>query len=99
MQMVATDGRRLACAKRTLQESSGFEKIVILPKKTVLELSKSLKDEGEIKIIFGDNQMLFAFDDLIALSRLIEGEFPNYKQVIPNESKEKIKVNRDQGDF
>lgn len=96
IQMVATDGRRLACAMRTMQESSGFEKSVILPKKTVLELSKGLKDEGEMKIIIGDNQILFAFDDLVALSRLVEGEFPNYEQVIPKESKEKIKVNRDQ---
>lgn len=96
MEMVATDGRRLAYARKTLKESIGFEKSVILPKKTVLELSKGLKDEGEIHIVIGDNQILFTFDDLVVLSRLIEGEFPNYEQVIPNESKEKVKVNRDQ---
>lgn len=96
MEMVATDGRRLAYARKILKESSGFEKSVILPKKTVLELSKGLKDEGDIHIVIGDNQILFTFDDLVVLSRLIEGEFPNYEQVIPNESKEKVKVNRDQ---
>ncbi len=96
MEMVATDGRRLACARRTLQESSGFEKSIILPKKIVLELSKGLKDEGVMKIIMGENQILFIFDDLVMLSRLIEGEFPSYDQVIPKEIYQKIKVNRDQ---
>lgn len=96
IEMVATDGRRLAHVQRTLGESSGFERSAILPKKTVVELGKSLKEEGEIKITFGENQIQFSYDEIVILSRLIEGEFPNYEQVIPKESKEKIKLNRDQ---
>ncbi len=95
VEMVATDGRRLACARRMLKESSGVEKSVVIPKKSVVELGKALLDEGVMTIAFGENQILFSIGDLVVLSRLIEGEFPNYEQVIPKESKEKVRLNRD----
>ena len=96
IEMVATDGRRLSCARRLLKESSGFEKSVILPKKAVSELSRSLLDEGDMNITLGENQILFSFGETTLLSRLIDGEFPDYEQVIPKEQQEKVKFNREQ---
>ena len=96
VEIVATDGRRLAYARRILKESTGFEKDVILPKKTVWELNKALLEEGELAVNFGETQVLFTFGNTIMLSRVLEGEFPSYDQVIPKESKEKIKMNREQ---
>jgi len=62
------------------------------------ELNKILKEEGQVKVIFTDNQVAFELNGTVIISRLIEGEFPNYEQVIPKEKKseknEKIKINK-----
>ena len=95
IRMVATDGRRLAIF--TLPNDTEFktEKTVIIPTKTTQELARSLKDEGQIKITFSKNQAKFQMNGLVIISRLIEGEFPNYEQAIPKQVKNKLVV--DQG--
>ena len=101
LRMVATDGRRLAFIERQLPIASGLERSAIIPTKTVHELSKWLAQtqdsgtEAEVKIIFGENQLLFVIPNLTMFSRVIEGEFPNYEQVIPNESPHKVKFSRE----
>ncbi len=95
--LVATDGRRLALTE--VKSAIDIDKKeVIIPVKTINELNKILKDEGEIKVIFTDNQVAFELNSTVVISRLIEGEFPNYEQVIPKEKKsekhEKIKINK-----
>lgn len=94
IRLVATDGRRL-----TLVESKNIndveKKEAIIPLKTINELNKILKEEGQIKIIFSENQVVFELDNTIIISRVIEGEFPNYEQVIPKEKQEKIKIKRE----
>ena len=72
--IVATDGRRLAVKQKKLPEESTLDKNVILPSKTADELSKTLEDEGDVKISFGENQMLFDMGRIKITSRLIEGE-------------------------
>ncbi len=94
IKLVATDGRRLAVVERELPEKTVFEKKVIIPTKTAQELSRILDDENSVKISFGENQIFFDLGKTKIISRLIEGEFPNYEQVIPEEIKEKIKVNK-----
>ncbi len=96
MTLVATDGRRLAMVKAGIVNPSAIDKNIIVPSKAVQELSHNLKDEGEVKIIFADNQIMFEFDNVTIISRLIEGEFPNYEQVVPKESKERLKLDREQ---
>jgi DNA polymerase-3 subunit beta len=54
-----------------------------------------LGDEGTVKIVFGENQISFQFDDTIIVSRLIEGQFPDYEQIIPKEGQDKIILNRE----
>jgi DNA polymerase-3 subunit beta len=99
LQLVATDGRRLALAECKLPADIE-KKEVIIPIKTINELNKILKEEGFIKLIFSENQAAFEFDGTTIISRLIEGEFPNYEQVIPKErqkeKQEKIHINKGQ---
>jgi DNA polymerase-3 subunit beta len=94
IRIVATDGRRLAMVDEKTQSPKTQERKVIIPAKTTTELGKLLGDEGEVKICFGNNQVLFDMGNTRVVSRLIEGEFPNYEQVIPKETKDKVIVPR-----
>ncbi|MCX5896064.1 MAG: hypothetical protein NTZ51_09575, partial [Proteobacteria bacterium] len=90
IRIIATDGRRVAMVEEKTQSPKTHEKKVIIPAKTITELLKLLGDEGEVKICFGNNQVLFDMGSTKVVSRLIEGEFPNYEQVIPKEAKDKV---------
>jgi DNA polymerase-3 subunit beta len=94
IKLVATDGRRLAVVERKLPAEINTNKKVIIPTKTIQELNRLLGEEGDVKIVFGENQVLFELGDTFIISRLIEGEFPNYQQVIPKEIEEKITVDK-----
>ncbi len=94
--LVATDGKRLAIATKKLKQASAKEIKIIIPIKTIQELLRNLKDEGEMSLVIGPNQVLFDFKDTMIISRIIEGEFPDYQQVVPPQSDNKIKVNREQ---
>ena len=95
LRLVATDGRRLAVIEDKMQLPKTLERKMIIPTKAVNELLRTLTDEGEVKIFFGDNQVFFDVGPIRLVSRLIEGEFPNYEQVIPKEIKDKLIVPRD----
>ena len=94
--LVATDGKRLAIDTKKLNKTSGKEINMIVPIKTIQELQRNLQDEGTLSIIIGANQVLFDLGSAIIISRLIEGEFPDYQQVIPAAAESKIKINREQ---
>lgn len=96
MDVVATDGRRLAAINKKLQKKTLVDRSVIIPTKTVQEVKRMLLDEGEVKIHFSDSQVLFSFPKSFILSRLIEGEYPNYKKVIPERSVKEVKVLREE---
>ena len=83
MRMVATDGHRLAYASETLGEQQQAIE-VILPRKTVLELSRQLSDnEEDLEIVLTPTQALFRFGAIEFISKLIDGKFPDYERVIP----------------
>jgi len=74
---------------------------LILPSKTVNELNRLLQDKGDTEIRFSDNQVSFALkgekdSGVIILSKLIEGNYPNYRQVIPAETKERVPLAREE---
>jgi len=94
--IVTTDGKRLSLIKGDVKENIPPEKPFIVPAKTVYELIRILKDENNVEIVFNGSQVKFRIDDTIIISRLIEGEFPNYEQVIPKESKEKLTIQREE---
>jgi DNA polymerase-3 subunit beta len=94
--LVSTDAKRLAVVEKKLEENNIKDLHVIIPLKTIQELIRNLKNEGDLSLIIGGNQVLFDFGDVIIISRLIEGEFPDYQRVIPPASEQKIKINREE---
>ncbi len=94
--LVATDGKRLAVIERKLNYALEKDVSIIVPVKTIHELTRNLKEDGELSLILGSNQVLFDLGSIVVISRLIEGEFPDYKQVIPPLSENKMRINREQ---
>jgi DNA polymerase-3 subunit beta len=95
--LVATDGKRLAAAERKLTLAEPEAEVgMIIPIKTIQELNRNLQDEGNLSLVISSNQTLFDLGSVAVVSRLIEGEFPDYKQVIPAASENKMKVQRNQ---
>lgn len=78
---VATDGRRLAQCKLKANIEGGPQ--IIIPTKAILELSRILSDEGDAVLYIGNNQLAIDMEQCCLVSRLIEGHYPNYSQVIP----------------
>ena len=98
--LVATDGHRLALAQATLEVEMPKQE-VILPRKTVLELQRLLKDdpkgaeeEQQIEMRFAGNQAKFNFGGLEFVTKLVEGKFPDYNRVIPKNHKHHITLGR-----
>jgi DNA polymerase-3 subunit beta len=80
---VATDGRRLALVERPLADDEVPEGDAILPGKVVSELEKLVPDDGAITIQLTDARASFRFGDTVLTSKLVDGNYPNYRQVIP----------------
>ena len=88
LRMVATDGHRLAMVERPAPEDlAGLKSGVIIPRKGLSELKRLLDEEetSEVELAFEGNNGLARAGDVTLMMRLIEGEFPNYQQVIPSE--------------
>jgi DNA polymerase-3 subunit beta len=93
--VVATDGRRLALIEGEVEIPKGSEAEVILPSKTVNELLRLLSDKGDVSLSVGENQIIFNMGNAIVVSKLIEGTYPNFRQVIPAEAKERVPLDRE----
>ncbi len=101
MTLVATDGRRLALVDEEVELSEKSTGEFIVPAKAVNELNRLLQDKGDVELKFGENQASFALKDdkgfsVLLITKLIEGNYPNYRQVIPGEAKERIPINREE---
>lgn len=101
--MVATDSYRLAERKVMIKDGNVDETKVIVPARTIQEIlriissfSADAKDlESDlIKIYLSDNQILFKFDSVELISRLITGQYPDYKQIIPDKYKTEVEIKR-----
>ena len=96
IQIIATDGRRLAIIKKPHKSEVREGQAIIIPAKTVQELFKALKEDGSVQIKFTTNQVVFQIDNTTIISRLIEGEFPNYQQAIPCKTETPLTINKEQ---
>jgi DNA polymerase-3 subunit beta len=101
MTMVATDGRRLALVDEEVDVSENSHGEFIVPAKAVNELNRLLQDKGEVEIRYAENQAAFTLKDekgssILIISKLIEGNYPNYRQVIPGEVKERVALAREE---
>ena len=93
---VTLDGFRLAMVNKTIENSHGSYKVLV-PARSLGEVNKLLPDNDEIiKVFVSDNYVKFDLIDSILTSRLIEGDFFNYKQIIHNNFTTSVTVNREQ---
>lgn len=107
---VATDGRRLALCEIPADVPEGADRGVIIPTKAVLELGRILerkrteegekkgekKGDDEVEVFLGDTQAAFSTGDCTLVTRLVEGHFPNYQQVVPQKSAHKLLLGREE---
>ncbi len=96
--LVATDTHRLAWKQTTLSEEVSTPVSQIIPAKPLAELERVLKDtvEETIHIRFGQSQVQFETADVTLVSRVLDGQFPNYEKVIPKGVDRKIVFNRNE---
>ena len=93
---VATDGRRLTLVEKVLEnQDSTLTADIVLPAKVVNELQKLLDEDGDVIIKMTDSHARFEIDDTILTTKLIEGNYPNYRQVIPGSFSNSIIVPRE----
>jgi hypothetical protein len=93
--LVATDGRRLAMVDADLDFPASHETDVIIPAKAVQELQRLLGDAGDVIVKLSDSQISFTVGDNRLCSKLIEGNYPNYRQVIPGDGNERVVIPRE----
>jgi DNA polymerase-3 subunit beta len=92
--MVATDGRRLALIDLEVEFPQSEETEVIVPTKCINELVRLVGETGEVKMYVSQNQVAFDVGTTRLVSKLVEGNYPNYRQVIPAEVKERVTLER-----
>lgn len=80
---VATDGHRLARAEMELPDGANGMTGIIVPRKTVGEVAKLIAGAGQVDIEVSDTKIRFSVGDIVLLSKLIEGTFPDYNRVTP----------------
>ena len=93
LRAVATDGHRLALSQAAL-EGKVDEQQVIVPRKGVLELQRLMTGEGDLNIELGANHIRIQLEGIRFTSKLIDGRFPEYERVIPNESSNELKADK-----
>ena len=105
LSLVATDGRRLALVGKELTVPAASAGAIILPAKTVAELLRLLGKGEKVKIAFNERRAAFQIDtgkeaggltdSIYLFSKVVEGNYPNYQQVIPKETHQRIKLERE----
>lgn len=90
LSFVSTDGKRLAVISKSIEEKQGsIETDVIVPQKIMKTISDTL-DKGIVQISVNDGQAYFKIDNVYIFTNLVEGKFPNYRDVIPSQSSSTI---------
>lgn len=105
LMLVATDGRRLAQISKDMEVTEENAGKLILPAKTVAELERLLGQGEKVKITFSDRQVAFEIqidsqdngliDSIYLVSKIVEGNYPNFRQVIPKETENRVKIERE----
>jgi len=93
--LVATDGRRLALFDTDLEFAKSQERDFIVPTKAVSELQRILDGDGDVEIFAGENLVMFRAHGAELVSKLVDGSYPNYRQVIPGEATQRITLERE----
>lgn len=95
LKVVSLDGHRISIRKIELKNSYSSKKVVV-PGKTLIEISKILSGEvdSEVSIYFTNNHIVFEFDNTVVVSRLIEGEYFKIDQMLSNDYETKVRINK-----
>lgn len=93
---VGTDSYRLSERKLKVEKTPKEPIRCIIPAKTLMELERVLSSEkgDDVEIVFSKNQILFVFNGVRLISRLIEGQFPNYEQILPKGFQSELVIDR-----
>jgi len=97
IRMVGTDGHRLSMIDRII-DAKHKEESIIIPKKAMMELRRLLEEDSpntELRLGFSKNHALFKRDGLVMVSKLIDGNYPNYLQVVPAKSTKKVTISKE----
>jgi DNA polymerase-3 subunit beta len=95
LRVVATDGHRLAVATKAVAARDVGRQEVILPRKTIIELTKLLGDTADpVTIELSASQARFRFDGVLLASKLVDGKFPDYQRVIPSAHTKQLQMSR-----
>jgi DNA polymerase-3 subunit beta len=95
LQTVASDGHRLALSKRNLDNQSKSINQVIVPRKAAQEVLRLLeKNDGDVEIKIAKNNMKFTINEVELNTKLIDGRFPNFNNVVPEESKHSFNIDK-----
>ena len=93
---VATDGRRLALYETEVDFPVENSRDIVLPPRAIGELMRALSDQGSLVISLKDKQLIFEFNDIFFCCKLLNGIYPNYKQVVFNNCSNVITINREE---
>ena len=94
--LVGTDGHRLAKFSHNIDMDINEISGVIIPKKTIYELSKLLSEiNDDVEILISSNKIIFILGNIVFISKLIDGSFPDYKRVIPKDNFNILQINRE----
>ncbi len=88
--MVATDGRRLALFENELEFPESQQICIDIPSRAVAEVARLLSEAGDVQLRITSNQASFDLGDTLLITKLIDGNYPNYRQVIPGHYNERI---------
>lgn len=96
VRVVTTDGSRLSVSEAPFSGQFGMGRRMLLPRKALGEIKKLVEADGEAwRIAFGEHSATFATPSLTLMVRLIDGEFPNYRQVLPANPRRTVRVPRE----
>lgn len=95
LKVVSLDGHRISIRKIELKDTYGHKKVVV-PGKTLTEVSKILSGEveDEVRLFFTNNHIVFEFDQTTVVSRLIEGEYFRIEQMLSSDYETKVEINK-----
>lgn len=94
IEMASTDGYRLSVIKQDIDIDFETPISLIIPTRAMEDLSKILEEEESVKIDITEREVGFTAGNIVIISRLLEGDFPDYEGFIPNEYRTKVKINR-----
>ena len=96
LRLVATDSYRMAIRDIPGTEILSRDELVLIPSRALDVVKRILSEGNELAVVLGEKEAVFKIGDTSIVTRLIEGEFPNYKGLIPEKNKNKLIINREE---